>query len=338
MRKRVLLGVAVALVIALCAPAAASAMTYDEAVDQLVADGYTVHVEETLNALGTDPLLGFRLAGTWAEHEASYFVRDELLAMGLSDVRLEGVPVDAWDFGGARVMVSKQLLASGGLWLDLDGVQLSLDPGPGALVGATKRKLDPTKLAGILLSHRHLDHSADANAMIEAMTTGGLEPRGALFAPHQALAEDPVVLLYLRPYLRRIVELVEGGEYEVAGLHFRTPIAHHHHGAETYGFVFDTSGGRLAYIPDTRYFNGLIDAYQADYLIMNVVLLEPRGIDHLSVPDVARLVTAIRPRQAIITHFGMSVWRAKPWEVAALLTEQTALPVKAARDGMRFEF
>jgi len=240
--------------------------------------------------------------------------------------------------GGARVMVSRQLLASGGLWLDLDGVQMALDPGPGALVQATKRKLNPTKLDAILLSHRHLDHAGDVNAMIEAMTTGGLEPRGALFAPRQALEEDPVVLRYVRAYLRRVVELQEGGEYQVGPVTFRTPLRHQHHDAETYGFVFQTSGGSLAYLPDTRYSDRLAPAYQADYLIMNVVLLEPRPIDHLSVPDAARLIAAIRPRQAIITHFGMTIWRAHPWEVAKLLSEETGVQVSAARDGMRFQF
>lgn len=111
--KRLVLSVLLVCLVAFVAPAAAVAMTYDEAVDQLVADGYTVDVEEYLTSLGTDPLLGFRLAGTWAEHEASYFVRDELAAMGLSDVRLEPVPVDAWDFEGATVTVDgKTMVAS----------------------------------------------------------------------------------------------------------------------------------------------------------------------------------------------------------------------------------
>jgi hypothetical protein len=106
--KRFVLPILLFCLVALALPAAASAMTYDEAVDQLVADGYTIEIEDTLNALGTDPLLGFRLAGTWAEHEASWFVRDELKAMGLTDVRLEAVPVDAWDFEGARVAVGER--------------------------------------------------------------------------------------------------------------------------------------------------------------------------------------------------------------------------------------
>ena len=94
--------------------------------------------------------------------------------------------------GGARIVVAKQLRASGGIWFSLAGTRFLLDPGPGSLVRMTgsRHRLDPTKLAGILLSHRHLDHSGDVNNMIEAMTMGGTELRGTLFAPSDALEGD----------------------------------------------------------------------------------------------------------------------------------------------------
>jgi ribonuclease BN (tRNA processing enzyme) len=84
---------------------------------------------------------------------------------------------------GARFVVIRQFLASGGAWLNLGNTQILLDPGPGSLVQASKRKLDPTKLDAIILSHRHLDHSGDINIMIEAMTDGGTKKRGTVFAP-----------------------------------------------------------------------------------------------------------------------------------------------------------
>ena len=238
--------------------------------------------------------------------------------------------------GGARVLVFKQLLASGGLWLDFEGTRLSLDPGPGALVQATKRKLYPTQLSGIILSHRHLDHSSDVNAMIEGMTTGGLEPKGTVFAPHDALEEDPVVLRYLRSYVERMVTLHEGGEYEIGSVRFRTPVRHRHP-VETYGFIFQGQGPSLGVITDTAYFPELAEHYRADYLIVNVVLMKPFPAEHLTIEEAKRLIAVIRPKQAVLTHFGMSVWRAKPWEIAARLTEETGVQVKAARDGMRLE-
>ena len=80
--------------------------------------------------------------------------------------------------GGARFMIISQSLASGGLWFNLDGTQILMDPGPGSIVQVTKRKLNPEELSAIIVSHRHLDHSADVNVMIEAMTEGGFKKRG----------------------------------------------------------------------------------------------------------------------------------------------------------------
>ena len=76
---------------------------------------------------------------------------------------------------GARFVVIKQLRKSGGIWISLDDTNLLIDPGPGSLVRclSSKPKLNPTKLDGIILTHRHIDHSNDINIMIEAMTNGG---------------------------------------------------------------------------------------------------------------------------------------------------------------------
>ncbi len=238
---------------------------------------------------------------------------------------------------GARVMVANQILASGGIWLNLNDTELLLDPGPGTLVQATKRKLKATKLKGIILSHRHLDHTADANIMIEAMTEGGLHPRGVVFAPKDALDEDPVILRYLRGYVEGIEVLSQGGVYHIGDIEFETPLRHQHP-VETYGLLFTNPSHTIAYIADTRYFDGLCSHYRgSELIIINVVRLERGGpFDHLSTPDAAELIRGIKPRVAILTHFGMTMWRAKPWEVAARLSEETGIRVIAARDGMRF--
>lgn len=239
--------------------------------------------------------------------------------------------------GGARVLVFKQLLASGGLWLDIDGTLLLVDPGPGSLVQATKRKLRPDKLSGVILTHRHLDHCADVNAIVEAMTTGGLHRKGILIAPADALDEDPVVLRYLRCYLADIQILREGARYELGNARFCCPVRHVH-SVETYGLLFETAQGRLALITDTAYFPELTQHYKAEYLIVNTVLMGPvEGVDHLSVGQAQQLIAEIRPHVAVLTHFGMGVWRAKPWEIAARMSRETGVKVIAARDGMRLD-
>jgi phosphoribosyl 1,2-cyclic phosphodiesterase len=239
---------------------------------------------------------------------------------------------------GARFVVARQFLASGGAWLSLGNTQILFDPGPGSLVQAAKRKLDPTKLDAIILSHRHLDHSGDINIMIEAMTDGGTKRRGTVFAPSDALKQDPVILSYLQSYPQDIQVLTEGGSYTINDVSFRTPIRHKHP-VETYGFIFQTLRHTFSWITDTRYFDDLAGNYEGDLLIINVVRLKPGSpIDHLSLPEAKSLIEELRPRIAILTHFGMTMWRAKPWELAKKLTEETGTSVIAARDGMRFDF
>ena len=238
---------------------------------------------------------------------------------------------------GARFMVSRQLAASGGLWLNLSGTQILLDPGPGSIVQSTKRKLNAEKLSAIILSHRHLDHSADVNVMVEAMTNGGFNRRGWLFAPADALGPEPVIFSYLRKFVEGVVVLEEGKSYTVGNISFATPVRHIHP-VETYGMVFQSARHNFSYIADTRYFEGLRRNYTSELIIINMVLTEPRPpIDHLSVPDAARIISEIKPRVAILSHFGLHVWQAKPWEIARELSEQTGVRVIAARDGMKFD-
>ncbi|MEW6685298.1 MAG: MBL fold metallo-hydrolase [Candidatus Edwardsbacteria bacterium] len=237
--------------------------------------------------------------------------------------------------GGARIVVFKQIRASGGIWLELDDTNLLLDPGPGSLVRIinSKHKLDPTKLEAIILSHKHLDHSADVNVMIEAMTEGGFKKRGTIFAPKDAFEEN-VILEYLHSYVLETVMLKEGGIYKIGQINFATPKKHIHGNAETFGMKFNFSGGIISYVVDTRYFEELTKIYKADYLILNVVRLKPSNLDHLCIDDVRTIIRTIKPKLAILTHFGMTLLKAKPWEVAKQLSDETGIEVKAASDGM----
>ncbi len=239
---------------------------------------------------------------------------------------------------GARFMVSKQLAASGGIWMDLAGTQMLIDPGPGCIVQSTKRKLAAEKLSAIILTHRHLDHSNDVNIMVEAMTEGGFKKRGWFFAPSDAVDTcEPVLFKYLRSSLEGIGLLQEGKAYRVGNINFQTPLRHDHP-VETYGIIFEVAGHKFAYISDTRYFDALVETYRVELLIINVVLTAPRqAIAHLSIPDVEHLVREIKPKVAILTHYGMNMWRARPWEVAEKLTQDTGIKVMAGRDGMKFD-
>jgi ribonuclease BN (tRNA processing enzyme) len=257
------------------------------------------------------------------------------------------LPKDTLTFlgtGGARFMIISQLLASGGIWLNLSGTEILLDPGPGCIVQTAKRKMRPEKLRAIILSHRHLDHSGDINVMTEAMTEGGLNRHGVLYAPSDALNAEPVIFSYLRKNLQAVVTMEEKKSYTIGEVTFTTPVRHHHP-VETYGMVFKTPSHTFSYIADTSFFKGITEYYKTEMLIINTLFLEPRSgqgignvpIEHLSVPDAVQIIAEIKPKIAILTHFGMSIWKAKPWEIAERMTQATGVRVIAARDGMVFD-
>ncbi|MHB8610811.1 MAG: MBL fold metallo-hydrolase [Candidatus Dormibacteraceae bacterium] len=235
---------------------------------------------------------------------------------------------------GARFMVAKQLAASGGLYIEEGKTRISLDPGPGAIVQYAKRKVDLTKLDAIVLSHRHLDHVGDVNVMIEAMTEGGFRHRGRLFCPSDALDVDPVVLNYLRRFPQEVIRLGPNTAYTVGDVTFTTTPRHVHQ-VETYGFRF---GERLGWITDSAYYDGIAEQHKADVMVIHVVLMQCRAeLPHLCLDDAERIIREAKPRLAILTHYGMTVWRAHPWELAADLTQRIGTEVKAARDGMSIE-
>ncbi len=240
--------------------------------------------------------------------------------------------------GGGRIVVLNQLRSSGGFWLKLNDVNILQDPGPGCLVMVHKHKLNPRKIDAVILSHRHIDHSNDVNIMIEAMTSGGFQPRGRLIAPGDCLHADPVVLQYVRPFVE-ITEIKEGMKISLRDIKIEFPIKNKH-SVETYGAIYEFGSRRLGYIPDTEHFPELAEAYKGvDFLVLNVVRMKAdKRIRHLHMDTASELINFIKPKKAILTHFGLQVLKASPVLQAKIISEKTGVDVGAAYDGMTLNF
>ncbi|MDD5618267.1 MAG: MBL fold metallo-hydrolase [Candidatus Omnitrophica bacterium] len=239
---------------------------------------------------------------------------------------------------GARFVMIKQLRASGGIWVNCDGVNVLIDPGPGSIVrcAASRPKLDPSKLDAIILTHRHLDHSNDVNVMIEAMTEGGFKKRGSLFLPKDTLEEDSVVLKHALNFVGSIEFLKEKSKYKAGEFSFMTG-PRNMHPVETYGLKFSINNKTISLIGDTAYYPQIIDFYKSDILIINTVFYEPRPtVQHLSFVDAKEIILQLKPKITILTHFGMTMLKAKPNILAEGLKDETGLEVLAAYDGMTF--
>ncbi len=237
---------------------------------------------------------------------------------------------------GARFVMIRQLRASGGIWLSYEGTNVLIDPGPGSLVRCIESRppLDPSKLDAVILTHRHLDHSADINVLIEAMTEGGFIKRGVVFCPRDAISADPVILRYARRLPERIEVLKSRSDYSVGKINFRTSMLHEHP-VQTYGLRWVCNKQSIALLTDTKYFKRLRDFYRCDILIMSVVFLKSRiGVEHLSLEDARVIIRETQPKKVILTHFGMAMLKAGPSAIAKKLSQDYKTEVIAAYDGM----
>ena len=213
-----------------------------------------------------------------------------------------------------------------------------MDPGPGAFVYLHERGIDYERIKLIILSHIHLDHTADVNTLIEACSRGGKLKQTYLFAPKSALnGKERVVLPYLAKRLKGIGILKEGSSLEAEGITVRAVMRHAHHGAETYGVEI---GGSVVYVSCARYEKRMLSAYPSHprLLIINTTFYRKKPpIEHLSVEEVKELIAYLRPETTVITHFSLEMHDIGPSKVAEELSQELGLKVLAAHDGMELE-
>lgn len=233
---------------------------------------------------------------------------------------------------------------AGGLLFRGAGKAIAIDPGQNSLALLAALGFNAHDLTDVLASHPHNDHVGDLAAAVSAATGLGLSepdscnivvcpslvdyasgastrfgftlPAFAWRASVHALFCEPVVVTRFdgRPvHSETAVSIGAGITVSAArGVHGDVTVT---------GFVIDTTAGRLGYTSDTEWFPALGDLYRgASVLWMNMNTL---GLDsmqdvsatstshvadpvhnHLGYVGVCRLIEAVRPRTAVVSHLG----------------------------------
>lgn len=243
---------------------------------------------------------------------------------------------------GGRVVVFRQLRHSGGIWLNLEGINIMIDPGPGSLIRIFENNLDPQNIDIFVLSHRHLDHSADVNSVVESATQSTKVKKDLLIAPKDAIeGEEPVFLKYLRKGIKNIIYTNENLNIKYKGINIKAHIKHKHRGADTYGLSFESKNKKIVYVPCGKFFEDMLYAYpkNADIMIFNTTFVKPKpAIDHLSAEEVKKMISYLKPKLAVLTHFSIHMLKENPDKVANKIEKETGIKTISAKDGMKLRF
>ncbi|GHV29049.1 MBL fold metallo-hydrolase [Synergistales bacterium] len=242
---------------------------------------------------------------------------------------------------GTRFIMLSQRRASGGIWFSYGGVNGVIDPGPGSLVHICKADpaLDPTSINALLLTHRHIDHCNDLNALAEGMTlvkTGS--PKGELLLTADSLEPgDSALMKYMERKIKhihihkdRLVTPLCGGAITAES------VKHKHHGVQCYGLILRAAGfPSWGVISDTAPLDYFPERYRGcEIMIINTTMLQTRPqLDHLSLTDVSDMLRFMSPSLALITHMGGQVLDYGAENISRSLSTYRTKAI-AAEDGM----
>lgn len=243
--------------------------------------------------------------------------------------------------GGGRINLLLQFRGTGGFRINSESANIHFDPGPGALTNSIRFKQKPLKLDALVVTHSHIDHSNDANVIIEGISQHALKKRGVLITTKETVEGDGrMITPYHQSKIETIYKAKEGekkkfrtkkGEFEIEIIKAKHDIE------DAFGLKLFMDGKVIGYTGDTEYYTEIGNNYKGcDYLIVNCMKpADDPFAGHMTADDVARLVKEAKPKLAVITHMGMKMLRAGPNKEAGKIEKKSGIKTIAAYDGLK---
>ena len=189
--------------------------------------------------------------------------------------------------------------ATSGYLVESGGTRLLLECGSG-VVSNLLRVCPATALAGVMLSHLHMDHAGDLGVLRYALEAAGAQlPAVAPDAPEDAAA------LLLRHAAYRLERAEEGREYRFGALTVRLFLVHHP--VPTFALRVSDGARTLFYTGDTGYFPALAEAaWGADAVLADACFSEADAAVkppvHMTAAQAARLAREAGAARLLLTH------------------------------------
>lgn len=240
---------------------------------------------------------------------------------------------------GSSAVTSKQFCSSGGIVIRIEDLQFHLDPGPGALNKAKEYGVNLQHNTAILVSHNHINHCNDLNAVVDAMTHSGIEHRGIILASKSVLKPTeeghPFLTRYHQNLLEKIIPLEKNHKIGVELVEINA-LSAEHTDPTTIGFKFFCPKFTLSYTSDTTVTDKLMEELAgSDIIILNVPYPGDKGKGlNLDTQSAIKIISYARPKLAVITHFGLEMLKADPLQEAREVQRITGIQTVAARDGL----
>jgi ribonuclease BN (tRNA processing enzyme) len=238
--------------------------------------------------------------------------------------------------GGEISVTGRQIRGSGGIILKTKECQFLIDPGPGTLNKAVDYGINIRETTAVLLSHSHMNHCNDINAVIAAMTLNGLDPKGVVIT-NETVMENKLITPFHLKCVERIIPAKANKKIGIENIEIQTMQAEHDD-ENTIGFKIFTPKFIVGYTSDTKYTKEIAEQFKkTDILIINCVYPEKTKQKQLTIEDSIKLIKKVKPKLAILTHFSKKMLTSEPRYIAREMQKQLKTQVIAAEDGMTLD-
>ncbi|NPA38705.1 MAG: MBL fold metallo-hydrolase [Candidatus Nanohaloarchaeota archaeon] len=247
--------------------------------------------------------------------------------------------------GGGRYMLATQQLHTSGLWLEHRDKHFFIDPGTGALRDALSLNLPFQKLSYLFVSHQHLDHYGDSEAVIEAAYFYA-KKRNVVGMFNKCMHGEgegcfDAISPYHKSLLLKYQVFKKGDVYSDDCCNFVfTPTLHHE--PQAIGMVIEFDDFRIGYTSDTEYFPEFKYYFKnVDVLIAHFAILKKESSEfrHADKDDAMRMVKETNASYIVFRHFSYPLWsyglKKLKEEFKEVAEDKTII---FANDGQMYEF
>ncbi len=240
--------------------------------------------------------------------------------------------------GGGRYTTISQARHTGGIIIVTDKEQIHIDPGPGALVREIENNIDPMKTSILYVSHQHIDHSNDANIIIEGMSEATRKKKGTVICSKGVFNE--IISEYHKNLVKEVIVIEEGKKIEVKGIVFEGTRCKHTE-PEAVGVKIDDKKYKIVYTSDSYVYDGFEKTISGvDAVIANVILPGKWNLKHhMCSKDFIEAVNKcdLKPKLIIITHFDVKMLKYGAEKIAKEIENKTGVKTIAAEDNMSID-
>ena len=242
--------------------------------------------------------------------------------------------------GGDIYVVSKKWRTSGGIILKTDETQIHIDPGIGAIESSKRSEINLRENTAVIITHQHLNHANDANAVAHAMTYGGEDKKGVLITniPKENEGQENYLTPRSRSFFEKEILMYPGKRIGINEIEIKaTETKHYESGA--YGLIITTPNYKIGYTSDTGFNEEIANQYQGcDIIIANCKNPDEETIseNNLTPQTTAEIANKSKTKILVITHLGNKLAKddlAVAREIRQYVTCQTIL----AKDGLVME-